>query len=103
MNLAATNSRAGFGFSNDGSVDSLVRFVQDGFGITDDQATADLVAFLFSITGSDLIPGSVTDINRSPGLSSQDTQAGVGHQITINGTNAVPLINTMIGLVNTST
>jgi hypothetical protein len=98
-----TNSRSGFGFFNDGSVDSLVRFVQDGFAITNDQATANMVAFLISVTGSDLTPGSLFDINRSPGLSSLDTQAGVGRQITINDTNDVPLIDTMISLANTAT
>lgn len=103
MNLTSTNSRAGFGFLNDGSVDGLVRFLQDGFGITNDQATADLAAFLYSITGSDLIPGSPVDVNRSPGLSSLDTQAGVGRQVTINATNDVPLIDTMIALAAAST
>ncbi len=103
MNLSSTNSRSGFGFSNDGSVDSLVRFVQDGFALTSDQSTADLVAFLLSISGSDLIPGSITDINHSPGLSSLDTQAGVGRQLTISSTNVVPLLNIMIALVNSAT
>lgn len=103
MNLSATNSRSGFGFFNDGSVDSLVRFVQDGFAVTSDQTTADLVAFLIAFTGSDLIPGVVTDINRSPGLSSLDTQAGVGHQITINSPASVSPIDTMVTLANAST
>ncbi len=103
MSLATTNSRAGFGFLNDGSVDTLVRFVQDGFLFTNDQATADIVAFLVSITGSDLIPGTLSDPNRSPGLSSLDTQAGVGRQITINATNDVPLIDTMITLASSPT
>ena len=98
-----TNSRAGFGLLNDGSVDNFVRFVQDGFALTNDQATADLVAFLFSFTGSDLIPGSLTDINRSPGLSSLDTQAGVGRQVTLNATNDVPLLDTMIALATAGT
>ena len=102
MSLDATNSRAGFGFFNDGSVDTLVRFVQDGFGITNDQSTADLVAFLFSFTGSDLTPGSPFDVNRSPGMSSLDTQAGVGRQITIAATNDVPLIDTMIALATSA-
>lgn len=98
MSLVSTNSRAGFGFLNDGSVDSLVRFVQDGFGITNDQATADLIAFLFSFTGSDLIPGSATDINRSPGLASLDTPAGVGRRITISATNDAPTLDAMLAL-----
>src|SRR5205807_3415422 len=36
MTLSRTNSRSGFGFSHDGSVDKVVRFFQDGFGITND-------------------------------------------------------------------
>ena len=100
MSLASTNSRSGFGFFNEGSVDTLTRFLQDGFGITDDQTTADLIAFLFSFTGSDLILGSRTDINRSPGLAGLDTPAGVGRQITINTNNDAPLIETMISLAS---
>jgi DNA-binding beta-propeller fold protein YncE len=96
LDFTRTNSRAGFGFFHDGSVDSLTRFIQDGFAITSDQATADMVAFLVSFSGSDLIPGSLTDPNRSPGLASLDTQAGVGRQITINNSAQVSLIDTMV-------
>jgi DNA-binding beta-propeller fold protein YncE len=103
MDLTRTNSRAGFGFSHDGSVDSLPRFIQDAFAITNDQQTADLVAFLFSFTGSDLTPGSLIDANRSPGLSSLDTPAAVGRQITINNPASVPLIDSMVALANSST
>lgn len=98
MSLDATNSRSGFGFFNDGGVDTLTRFIQDGFGVTDDQATADLIAFLFSFTGSDLTPGSPTDANQSPGLAALDTPAGVGRQITVNTAADSPLIDTMISL-----
>jgi len=103
MDLGHTNSRAGFGFSHDGSADTLVRFLQDGLSFTNDQQTADMIAFLLSFTGSDLIPGVTNDINRSPGLPSQDTAASVGKQITINNSNSVALINTMISMVTTGT
>jgi YVTN family beta-propeller protein len=103
MDLAHTNSRAGFGFLHDGGVDTLVRFLQDGLSLTNDQQTADIVAFLLSFTGSDLIPGSLTDINRSPGLPSLDTPAGVGKQITVNSSNSVALINTMISMAGNPT
>jgi hypothetical protein len=103
MSLTSTNSRSGFGFFNDGSEDTLVRFLQDGFGVTNDQFTADMVSFLFSITGSDLIPGSASEINRSPGLPGLDTQASVGRQVTISATTDVPLIDTMISLAGIST
>jgi hypothetical protein len=83
FNLRGPISRSGFGFFHDGRVDSLVSFLQDGFDITSDQDTADLISFLFTFTGSDLPPGSVTDINRAPGLPSRDTAASVGFQATV--------------------
>jgi hypothetical protein len=82
-------------------VDSLVRFLQDGLSFTNDQQTADMVAFLLSFSGSDLPAGVVTDGNRSPGLPSLDTPAAVGRQVTINNSNTVPLINTMIKMAAT--
>ena len=103
MDYSHTNSRAGFGFAHDGSVDSLPRFIQDAFAITNDQNTADLVAFLFAFTGSDLTPGVVTDVNRSPGVASLDTPAAVGRQITISNSLGVALITNMITLANSST
>jgi len=103
MDLTRTNSRFGFGFSHDGSVDTLVRFMQDAFVVTNDQTAANLTAFLLSLSGSDLIPGSLNDIDRSPGVPSLDTQAAVGRQITINSSASVPLIDTMITLANIST
>jgi hypothetical protein len=103
MDLAHTNSRAGFGFFHDGGVDTLVRFIQDAFSITNDQSTADLTAFLLSFTGSDLIPASVTDPNRSPGVPSLDTPASVGRQITISNSAHVPLLDSMVALANSST
>ncbi len=104
LDLTQTNSRAGFGFLHDGSVDSLTRFIQDGFGITDDQATADLAAFMLSFSGSDLTTNSPNDANRSPGgLVSLDTPASVGLQITISNSNPVTLINNMISLATSTT
>jgi hypothetical protein len=103
MDLTHTNSRSGFGFFHDGSVDTPTRFFQDAFGITDDKTTADLDAFLLSITGSDLLAGSVTDINRSPGLASLDTPASAGRQITISNSVDVPLIDSMVALAQSST
>jgi YVTN family beta-propeller protein len=103
MDYTHTNSRAGFGFSHDGSVDSLPRFIQDAFAITNDQNTADLVAFLFSFTGSDLIPGAISDGNHSPGVASLDTPASVGRQITISNSPGFALITNLITLANSST
>lgn len=103
MDLTRTNSRAGFGFSHDGSVDTLVRFMQDGFAVTNDQTAADITAFLLCFTGSDLTPGSLTDPDRSPGVASLDTPAAVGRQITISNAAVVALIDNMIGLAAAST
>ena len=70
-------------------MDTLVRFIQDAFDITNDQTTADLTAFLLSISGSDLLQGSITDVNRSPGVSSLDTPAAAGRQMLRQGGSAV--------------
>ncbi len=103
MDFTKTSNRAGFGFFHDGSVDTLVRFVQDGFDLRTDQETADMVAFLLAFTGSDLLAGSSFDRDRAPGLASKDTHAAVGRQMTINNSNTVPLIDTLIALATPTT
>src|SRR6185369_15841553 len=72
MDFLSTSNRSGFGFFHDGSVDTLVRFVQDGFDLRTDQETADMMAFLLSFSGSDLPAGSTIDQDRPPGLLSGD-------------------------------
>jgi DNA-binding beta-propeller fold protein YncE len=96
-------SRAGFGFAHDGSVDSLTRFVQDGFAVRSDQETADLIAFLLCISGSDLPPGSASDPVRAPGLPSHDVPASVGRQVTILDPVGVPLLDQMLALAGNPT
>lgn len=103
MDLMHTNSRSGFGFFHDGSVDTMTRFFQDGFGITDDKTTADLDAFLISLTGSDLFAGAIADPNHAPGLASLDSPASVGRQITISNSADVPLIDSMVALAQSTT
>ncbi len=98
MDFLTTTNRSGFGFFHDGSVDTLVRFIQDGFDIRADQETADVVAFLLSFTGSDLLAGSLTDPDRPPGALSRDTHAAVGRQITITSSASVTLIDQLIGI-----
>ena len=98
LDFQQTTTRAGFGFFHDGSVDSLTRLIQDGFDFRDDQQTADMVAFLLSFSGSDLIQGSMTDRDRPPGAPSLDTHAAVGRQITINSSATVPLIDSLIAI-----
>jgi len=103
MDSRRTRSQTGFGFLHDGSVDGLVRFVQDGFDFRADKETADMVAFLLSLTGSDLPPGVLTDPDRPPGLPSRDVAAAVGRQITLNNPAPVQLIADMISLATSST
>src|SRR6185436_19667784 len=67
FSLQTPVSRSGFGFLHDGSVDSLVRFVQDGLELTNDFDTANVIAFLLCLTGSDLPQGSLTDPDRPIG------------------------------------
>jgi YVTN family beta-propeller protein len=98
LDFQQTTNRAGFGFFHDGSVDSLTRFIQDGFDFRDDQDTANMVAFLLAFSGSDLLPGSISDQNRPPGAPSLDTHAAVGRQITINSSATVPLIDTFVSI-----
>src|SRR4030095_14825693 len=91
------------GLLHDGSVDSLARFVQNGFGFRGDQEAADIIAFLLCFAGSDLPVGSFTDPERAPGLANKDSPAAVGRQITISAPAKVALIRDMIQQARTST
>ena len=52
--MGRTDSRAGFGFLHDGSVDSLSRFVSArAFDVQSDQEVADLIALMMAFSGSD--------------------------------------------------
>ena len=54
LDLGSRESAAGFGFTHDGSVDTLSRFLSlEEFGPRSDQDVADLIAFLLSFSGSD--------------------------------------------------
>jgi hypothetical protein len=103
MDLQNASSMSGFGFFHDGSVDSLVRFLQDGFGFRDDKESADMIAFLLSFTGSDLPAGLINDPDRPPGSPGKDVAAAVGRQTTITDTAPVRLIDDMILLANSAT
>ncbi|MDP6539242.1 MAG: hypothetical protein QF903_03155 [Planctomycetota bacterium] len=79
-------ARAGFGFLHDGSVDSLARFVsQPAFAVQDDQDVADVVAFLLSLTGSDLPVAREGDLRHPPGTDSPDAHAAIGRQTSVAG------------------
>ena len=111
MNGLGTNSRAGFGFMHDGRVDTLTRFLVDGFPgqFPDDQSIADMVAFLLCFTGSDLnlpfLPLANAEVQGGapipPGarfLPSQDVPAATGRQITFASNTPPPLLNEMLAL-----
>jgi YVTN family beta-propeller protein len=78
------NSTAGFGFSQDGSADSLAHFLtKPFFGFQSDAEIADIIAFLLAFSGSDLPVGDPLDPSDPPGPPSLDTHAGVGRQTTL--------------------
>ena len=85
-----TESQVGFGFAHNGAVDSLTRFIQDGFNFVEDRSTADLIAFLLSFTGSEISLGNERIESDSPGLPSKDTHASVGMQFLLRGGEEIP-------------
>jgi hypothetical protein len=89
MNGQGTNSRAGFGFMHNGAVDTLTRFLVDGFAFGTDALIADQVAFLLCFTGSDL------DVEPT---FSQDVAAATGKQVTWASASAPPMLNAMFSL-----
>ena len=94
MDTTRTNSRAGFGFGHDGSVDSLTRFLV-GLQVVEDQEIADLIALLLSVSGADLAdPGGVEDATPS---------AAVGRQLTLSSPNRLPLFDSMLSLARSTT
>lgn len=94
MDVTHTESRAGFGFGHDGSVDSLARFL-NGLRIVRDQDVADITAFLLSIAGSDtLTPGAEPD---------STPPAGAGRQITLSSSNRPPTLEMMLVLASSPT
>jgi YVTN family beta-propeller protein len=94
--LTQPKSLTGFGFLHDGTVDSLARFVSEPvFNVQSDQEVADLVAFLLSFSGSDLPVGSMSTLTELPGPPGRDTPAGVGFQVTLDGTHTDPKLAEM--------
>ncbi|MDG2149185.1 MAG: hypothetical protein P8N09_06655 [Planctomycetota bacterium] len=104
MDMAVEESRAGFGFLHDGSVDSIARFLsKPSFGLTSDQDIADMVAFLLSYSGGGLPRGSLSDPMKPLGPMSQDSHPAVGQQVTIASWDTLAseqtqLIQTMVSL-----
>ena len=95
-------STSGFGFFHDGRADTLTHFLQDGFGFQEDKETADVIAFLLCLTGSDLptnAPGS--NVNLAPGGFSRDTPAAVGRQLLLSADTSA--LDSFIARANSST
>jgi YVTN family beta-propeller protein len=91
--FSSTNGRSGFGLMHDGRVDTLSRFMLDGFATlsTTDQLVADMVAFLLCFSGSDLFP--------NPSKPSQDVPAATGQQVTFASSAPPPQLTAMFDLV----
>ena len=84
MNFTQPESTAGFGFSRDGAIDSLERFVGAAqFSVANDREIIDLTAFMLAFSGSDLPLGSVSNPEEPPGPTGKDTRAAVGWQMTL--------------------
>jgi YVTN family beta-propeller protein len=84
MTLNAPTSRAGFGFSHDGSIDSAQRFMSEPiFTVANLQDLADLTAFMLAFSTNEPFEGSlgVAD-GMPPGPTGLSTHAGVGWQVT---------------------
>ena len=81
---------------------TLARFLQDGFELTDDQQTADLIALLLSYSGSDL-PTNAGSKNQfiAPGDFSQDAPRALGKQLLL--TNDTTDLNILIARATTLT
>ncbi|MCP3102685.1 hypothetical protein LZ198_27800 [Myxococcus sp. K15C18031901] len=91
MEFTQTSNLAGFGFSHDGGVDSLARFLSEPvFTFQSDQELADMVAFMLSFAGSDLPKGSATTVAEPPGPDGKDTHAAVGQQVTLTTASPTP-------------
>lgn len=95
---------AGFGVLHDGSIDTLERFVSEPvFTLNTMQEVADMVAFILSLSGSDLPQGSSSLVFEPPGGTSKDTHAGVGRQVTLAGPPDTPqatLLSSFFSIAN---
>lgn len=93
MDKTRAQSRAGFGFGHDGSVDSLTHFLS-GLRVVRDQEIADLIALLLSVSGADIgLEGS--PIDPSP-------PAAVGRQLTVSSPARPPLLDAMLTLAQSA-
>ncbi len=91
--LSQTNSRSGFGFLHDGRVDTLRRFLEEGFGLGSN-AALDVIAFLLSVTASE--PPFPFDV------PVKEVPPAIGRQMAITNSEVVPLLQQMLALAASS-
>lgn len=97
FDMGQAQSRAGFGFLHDGSVDSLSRFVSArGFVVRSDQDVADLVALMLAFSGSDF--GDANPALGAPAPRSRDSHAAAGRQLTLRGGSPPERVGEMLDL-----
>ena len=100
--MSRPESRAGFGFSHDGRVDTLSRLIGDSvIDIPDVQEVADLIAFLLSFSGSDIsFVGSEGFENLE---SNRDAPAAFGFQTMLTNSQPTTVLTQMMALASTPT
>jgi len=94
MAKTSSQSRAGFGFGHDGSVDSLAQFL-GGLRVVRDQEIADLIALLLSVSGADIGSEGATMDSTPP--------AAVGRQLTLSSPARLPFLDAMLALAQSPT
>lgn len=99
------SNRAGFGFGNSGTSDTLAFFASaPPFVLNDIQEVADLVSLFLAFSGSDM-PAQADHAFEPEGPTSQDAPAAVGKQTTlVDASDPLPgqleLINSMLTLAD---
>lgn len=98
--MTQPDNLAGFGFSHDGAIDSLSRFLSEpAFDLlSSDQQVADLVAFMLAFGGSDLQQPDVAGTEPPP--LSRDSHAAVGAQATLDQAEVTNRVTDMIALAD---
>ena len=96
MTLSRTNSRAGFGFTHDGRVDTLGRFLGSG-GFHTINGDENIIAFLLSFS---------TPIDDEAVLffavPSRDVAASVGRQLTVTNSVESPFLREMVDVADSA-
>jgi DNA-binding beta-propeller fold protein YncE len=94
MDKSRLQSRVGFGFGHDGSVDSLAQFL-GGLRVVRDQEIADLIALLLSVSGADIETEGAAPDSTPP--------SAVGRQLTLSSPARPSLFDAMLALAQSPT